>query len=92
MAQQDAIGQLKDRFSRQLGDFENRLVVIWHDSDGSFEGDFASLEADKVAGARPLHLARAEEGSMFSLKKALYRDYPADDFLIYSRTQKDLFT
>lgn len=90
MAQQDAIGQLKDRFSRQLGDFENRLVVIWHDSDGSFEGDFASLEADKVAGARPLHLARAEEGSMFSLKKALYRDYPADDFLIYSRTQKDL--
>ena len=33
MAQQDAIGQLKDRFSRQLDDFENRLVVIWHDSD-----------------------------------------------------------
>ena len=90
MAQQDAIGQLKDRFSRQLDDFENRLVVIWHDSDGSFQGDFASLDADEVAGTRPLHLARAEEGSMFSLKKALYRDYPADDFLIYSRTQKDL--
>lgn len=90
MVQQDALGQLKDRFSRQLGDFESRVIVIWHDLDGSFEADFSVLDASEVAGERTLHLFRAEEGSMFALKKALNRDYPNDDFLIYSRTQKDL--
>lgn len=90
MVQQEILGQLKDRFSRQLGDFETRVVVIWHDPDGSFDADFSALNTSEVAGERPLHLFRAEAGSMFSLKKALCRDYPDDDFLIYSRTQKDL--
>ena len=90
MAQCDAIGQLKDCFSKQLGDFEKRRIIIWHDIDGSFEAEFDSLEPKELKGERTLHLAKAEEGSMFALKRALYRDSAGDDFLIYTREQKNL--
>lgn len=88
--QQGAIEQIKDRFSKQLGGFESRRVIIWHDPIGAFESEFAGLDVSEIMSTRPLHLFMAEEGRMFSLKKALYCDYPDDDFLIYSCKQKDL--
>lgn len=94
MAQQDVMEQLAERFKRPLRDCEARRVVIWHDSDGSFEDEFDQLATAGLDGGladkRPLRFEKADEGSQFALKRLVYREEPGSDFLIYSRRQKDL--
>ena len=90
MAQPDVVEQLRSLLASELNPGADRRVVFWHDADESFEEEFASMSEEALKGARPLHLADAGKGSMFALKKLLYRDYPGDDFLIYTKERKDL--
>lgn len=90
MAQTDVRAQVRARFVRPLDDFETRRVVFWHDSDGSFEDAFDNLASEGIAGARPVRFAKVEEGANFSLKLRVCRECAADDFLIYTRAQKNL--
>lgn len=86
----DIANQLASRFSSPLEGAAMRRVVIWHDADGSFEDAFDRLVHAGIESARPVHCIKAGEGSMFSLKRQIYRLNAGDDFLIYSRDQKNL--
>lgn len=90
----DVPNQVMERLNAPLGDFMVRKIVVWHDVDGSFEGEFDRLAVSGFDGEsernRPLKFAKADEVSQFALKKLVYRDEPESDFLIYSRSQKDL--
>lgn len=91
MAQRiNAIEQIRAKFVAPLDDPARRRVVIWHDADGSFEEDFEDLAETGMGTSRPVSFARADRGSMFELKRRVYRLEPDSDFLIYERTQKDL--
>ena len=91
MAQKiDATEQIRARFDAPLEEPAVRRVVIWHDADGSFEGEFERLVEGGLGTKRPVSLARADEGSVFELKRRIYRIEPEADFLIYERSQKDL--
>lgn len=85
----DAADQLVSRFSNPLEGAALRRIVIWHDAEGSFEGAFDQLALSGIASSRPVHCVKVGEGSAFSLKRQVYRLRANDDFLIYSRTQKD---
>lgn len=86
--------QLSVRFYAPLDGAAKRRLIIWHDSDGSFESEFDQLATcgfgDEIPDNRLLRFAKADEGSKFALKRLVYRDEPESDFLIYSRSQKDL--
>lgn len=90
MAQQDPAEQLRERFTMPLNDFQKRRIVFWHDADGSFEEAFEGLAESGIEGPRKVRFARAPEGGMFKLKQDLNRTYAGDDFLIYTRSPKDL--
>lgn len=90
MAQPDVFEQLRSLLGSELKPGADRRVVFWHDADDSFAEEFASMGEESLSGTRPLHLAHAGQGSMFALKKLLYRDFPRDDFLIYTNERKDL--
>lgn len=90
----DVTDQLYARFGSPLEGFAKRRLVIWHDADGSFESEFDRIATEGLdeglTGGRPLRFAKVDEGSQFALKKLVYRNEPGSDFLIYSRSQKDL--
>lgn len=90
----DVSGQLLSRFRRPLDDYSDRRLLIWHDSDDSFEEEFEQMKSMAAEGElsleRPLRLLKVDEGSAFALKRLVYREEPYSDFLIYSRSQKDL--
>ena len=102
MNQLDINEQLKMRFARPLGDFDARRVVVWHDPDGEFEEDFDRLAAEGFDGAgvtdgimpaggcfpRPLRFLKAEERSMFLIKKLIARDDAENDILLYRKQAK----
>ena len=89
----DVERQLESRFDSPLDDFGRRRIVVWHDKDGSFEGEFESLATRGFSGgngrSRTLRFVKVDEGSKFALKRLIYREEPESDFLIYSRSQKD---
>lgn len=89
----DVSEQLAARFGAPLDEYATRRLVIWHDFDGSFEDEFDKISASGFDGqqeVRPLVFVKADDGSQFELKRRIYRDEPDSDFLIYSKSQKDL--
>lgn len=90
MAQPDILGQLKSRFEAPLAGLVKRRVVFWHDADGSFESAFDGMSPEMLCSPRNLHLKKIADGSCFTLKRELYRQFPKDDYLIYTRAPKDL--
>lgn len=90
MAQQDVIGQVRARFAQPLADCAKRRVVFWHDADGSFEQLFDEAAQSGFDGSRPMRFLKLEEGGSFAAKRAVCREYAADDLLIYTRMPKDL--
>lgn len=90
MAQQDAIEQLRGRFTKPLDEFSSRRVVFWHDVDGSFEGVFDGLSEEALQSPRQIHLLKIEDNALFAAKRMVSRQFPSDDFLIYTRRPKDL--
>lgn len=46
MATIDVNAQLKGRFSAPLEHWERRHIVVWHDADGEFADEFASIATD----------------------------------------------
>ena len=90
MAQKiDAFEQIKARFDAALGHPARRRIVIWHDADGSFEGEFARMAESGLGTSRPVSFARTDEGSAFELKRRICRIEADADFLVYERAQKD---
>ena len=89
----DVKDQIENRFAQPIG-CTPRRIIIWHDPGGSFEGEFDLLRSmafdGKLSLERPLSFVKADEGSAFALKRLIYREEPESDFLIYSRSQKDL--
>ncbi len=90
MAQPDILKQLKSRFETPLDGLSKRRIVFWHDADGSFEAAFDELYAEAFSGSRNLHFAKIADGGFFALKREIYRQFPDDDYLIYTRAPKDL--
>ena len=90
----DIAEQLKSRFSAPFEGSAKRRIVFWHDFDGSFESEYDRLSVfgfgDEAGNGRRVVFAKANEGSLFSLKRLIYREEPESDFLIYTRSQKDL--
>lgn len=88
MAELDVREQFLGRFSEPLSGAARRRIVIWHDADGEFEEDFDALaiaaEAGELpAGARPLRFLKAEDGALFTAKRAMAREDTASDFAVY---------
>lgn len=85
---------LTDRLCAPLDTSAPRRIVIWHDAEGSFETEFDRYTVFGLGCEaklkRSLEYAKADEGSKFALKRLIYREKPKSDFLIYSRSQKDL--
>ena len=72
MAQKiDAFEQIKARLEAPLGHPARRRIVIWHDADGSFEGEFARMTESGLGTSRPVSFARTDEGSAFELKRRI---------------------
>ncbi|MFR5092478.1 MAG: hypothetical protein ACLTDR_11200 [Adlercreutzia equolifaciens] len=77
MAELNVREQFLGRFSEPLSGAARRRIVIWHDADGEFEGDFDALaaEAGKLPAAeRPLRFLKAEDGALFAAKRTLARE------------------
>lgn len=86
MAELNVREQFLGRFSEPLSGAARRRVVIWHDADGEFEGDFDALatEAGKLPAAeRPLRFLKAEDGALFAAKRTLAREDTESDFAVY---------
>ncbi len=94
METKDVTALLADRLCAPLDACIPRRIVIWHDAEGSFETDFDRYMVFGLGFEskleRPLEYAKADEGSKFALKRLIYREKPESDFLVYSRSQKDL--
>lgn len=90
----DVERQLLSKLKAPLEDYQGRRIVIWHDTDGSFEEDFDRISADGFVGKpeleRPLKFVKSGGMPKFALKRLIYREDTESDFLIYSRAQKDL--
>lgn len=82
--------QLASRFLRPLEGAASRRLVIWHDAEGAFEDAFDQLSQAGIESARTVRCVKADEEGAFALKRQIYRLHAEDDFLIYSRSQKDL--
>lgn len=99
MARIDVMDQLKARLLEPLPAGAARRVIVWHDSDGEFEDRFDELATEGFDGAgvqdgimparevfpRPVRFVKAEDGSLFSVKKIIARDDVASDILLYRR-------
>ncbi len=94
METKDVATLLADRLCAPLDKCVPRRIVIWHDAEGSFEVEFDRYTVFGLGCEaklkRSLEYAKADEGSKFALKRLIYREKPESDFLIYSRSQKDL--
>lgn len=90
MTELDVRERFLAQFAEPLSGAARRRIVIWHDADGEFEGDFDALageaEAGRLsAGERPLRFLKAEDGSLFAAKRTLAREDTASDFAVYRR-------
>lgn len=91
MAQKiDVREQVRARLSRPLEGAEIRRIVIWHDTDGSFETEFDDLTAEGLDSPRGVVCEKILDNNNFALKRRIYRTDADKDFLLYSRSQKDL--
>lgn len=82
--------QLASRFANPLEGNALRRIVMWHDAEGAFEDAFDRLSRAGIESARTVRCVKADEEGAFALKRQIYRLHAEDDFLIYSRGQKDL--
>ncbi len=92
MANVDIIEQVRQRFSAPLADRAKRRIVVWHDPEGEFADDFASLAGDggiafKDSGlpggaVRCLEIA---DGNTFASKRQITRDCAESNYLLYRR-------
>ena len=96
MREADVQDKLIKLFAEPLGECAHRLIVFWHDFDGSFEELFDQITADGLTGEeganvspRPLAFAKVEKGGMFALKRRILREEPDSDFLVYTPAEKD---
>ncbi|MDD7203676.1 MAG: BREX-1 system phosphatase PglZ type A [Coriobacteriaceae bacterium] len=89
MAEQSAEERLREAFGAPLPDGEGRRVVFWHDVDGAFSDDFDRLAEDGLGAERPVAFARADNGSLFELKRDILRVRADSDFLVYTRRPRD---
>lgn len=82
--------QLVSRFANPLEGAALRRIVVWHDAEGTFEDAFDRLSQVGVESARTVRCVKVGEGGVFALKRQIYRLHAEDDFLVYSRGQKNL--
>ena len=93
MAEIDIRGQLRGRFAAPLEHYETRRVVVWHDPDGEFAEELASIADDPssvACGVRGLRVMDARSLGSFELKRTLLRDAPNQDVLLYAYWPLDL--
>lgn len=89
--------RIKERFARPLGDFAERRIVIWHDTEGEFESlfqemgseqGFCSVEADANPDDLPAGgtcCLEIRDGNTFQTKRLVCRLAANRDFLLYRK-------
>ena len=88
MTEMNAAQQFLVRFAEPLSGAERRRIVIWHDAAGEFEEDFdglavAAASGEVQTGERPVRFEKAQDGSLFSLKRLIAREDTESDFAVY---------
>ena len=93
MADIDINAQLKQRFAAPLEHWERRRIVVWHDADGEFAEEYATIAADPslvACAARELRTLDARDYGPFELKRVVLREDVDQDLLLYVDWPLDL--